>query len=112
MFVVVFCPGALEGAPRGSTGFCLRFHCLILRVYQSKSGSKFLLGKKIGKKHMRKLFDLVFINGWERKVDVSPCVDLYSGRIIVLNMSCKFQIVHLHFCDLKLFIMRIYTSYQ
>ena len=37
-------------------------------------------------------------------------VDMFSGQIIVQNMSGKFQIVYL--CDFKLFIMRISTSYQ
>ena len=31
----------------------------------------------------------------------TPCVDMYSGRIIVRNMTGRFQIVYL--CDLKLF---------
>ena len=48
--------------------------------------------------------------GWKRKVRVTPSVDMFSGQIIVQNMSGKFQIVYL--CDFKLFIMRISTSYQ
>ena len=36
---------------------------------------------------------------------MTPYADLYSGQIIVRNMSGKFQIVYL--CGLKAFIMRI-----
>ena len=48
-----------------------------------------------------------FYTGWEQKVHMTPSVDLYSGQIIVENMSGKLQIVYL--CDLKLFIWRIST---
>ena len=48
--------------------------------------------------------------GWKPQVHMTPCTDLYSGQILVPNVLGKFQIVYL--CDLKLFIMRISTSYQ
>ena len=32
--------------------------------------------------------------GWERKVHVTPCINLYSGQISVPNMSVKFKIVY------------------
>ena len=57
-----------------------------------------------------KICHAYLINGWERKVHVTPSVDLYSGQIIVKNMSDTFQIVYL--CDLKPFIMGIAASYQ
>ena len=57
-----------------------------------------------------KICHAYLITGLERKVHVTPSVDLYSGQIIVKNMSDKLQIVYL--CDLKSFIMGIATSYQ
>ena len=50
------------------------------------------------------------ITGWERKVHVTPSVDLYSGQILVRSMSGKFQSVY--FCDLIIFTLRISASYQ
>ena len=48
--------------------------------------------------------------GWERKVHVTPSVDLYSGQILVRSMSGKFQSVY--FSDLIIFTLRISASYQ
>ena len=48
--------------------------------------------------------------GWERKVHVTPSVDLYSGQILVRSMSGKFQSVY--FSDLIIFTLRISASYK
>ena len=62
---------------------------LIRKLFDNKKGSLTVISISIS-------------TGWERKVHMTPSVDLYSGQIIVENMSGKFQIVYLYYLKLSI----------